>query len=296
MVSDPEQIFQHDQDLPALIRANPVPALFSDSTHQIWQCETGEGRVFLKVCQQAQLTSSPFWQGMNTLFAVDLPRQIGAFNILYAEVGQASPLRIPELIKSASMTAHHPAYLVCKEVQGHHIESDRVMLRHCQQLAEHLAHLHQKRSNHGGSIVQPELEATQWPVRLQQTLTYLAAQQDIQGSKLDIILAQAADIQLDSFSLIMPDLRWDQFFGDQTGLTALLDLDAIVYGPRELEFILLEYVLTPQQAVVFSQYYQSIQAIPALNAVRVPYRLLLYLMNVLGSQDLDAWMAAPQYW
>jgi hypothetical protein len=90
----------------------------------------------------------------------------------------------------------------------------------------------------------------------------------------------------------MPDLRWDQFLENDGKLSALVDLDAFVFAPRELDFILLEYLLNQQQARVFAQQYQQSHSLPDLSVVRKPYRLLLFLMNVLGEEDIDTWMQA----
>ena len=92
----------------------------------------------------------------------------------------------------------------------------------------------------------------------------------------------------------MPDLRWDQFLMQQGKLSALVDLDAIVYGPRTLEFVLLEYLLDQTQAECFATEYQNYQSIPDLTKVRLPYRLLLFLMNVLGETDLNSWLNHPE--
>ena len=61
-------------------------------------------------------------------------------------------------------------------------------------------------------------------------------------------------------------------------------------GPRELELVLLEYLLTPQQAEVFLNVYQSYLPWPDLSNQRLSYRLLLFLMNVLGETDIDKWL------
>lgn len=73
-----------------------------------------------------------------------------------------------------------------------------------------------------------------------------------------------------------------------------MDLDAIVYGPKTLEFVLLEYLLDQKQAEIFAVEYMNHQTIPDLTAVRLPYRLLLFLMNVLGEMDLNSWLNHPK--
>jgi hypothetical protein len=94
----------------------------------------------------------------------------------------------------------------------------------------------------------------------------------------------------------MPDLRWDQFLQHANKLTTLVDLDAFVYGPREVELVLLEYLFNDHQAKLFEKVYGQFQPIPALKQVRKSYRLLLFLMNVLGEGDLNKWMKTSGRW
>ena len=105
-------------------------------------------------------------------------------------------------------------------------------------------------------------------------------------------LNQVTGISVENFVPIMPDLRWDQFLQYDGKLSALVDLDAFVFGPRELELVLLEYLLDQQQAELFMLHYQQMHAMPDLSEVRTAYRLLLFLMNVLGEKNIDIWMQA----
>jgi aminoglycoside phosphotransferase (APT) family kinase protein len=94
----------------------------------------------------------------------------------------------------------------------------------------------------------------------------------------------------------MMDLRWDQMLHQQGQLSAIVDMDAYVIGPPELELILLEYQLSPEQAERFKAIYLDVADMPDLSAVRHTYRLLLFLMNSLGETDIQKWMSAPSYW
>lgn len=73
----------------------------------------------------------------------------------------------------------------------------------------------------------------------------------------------------------------------------VLDLDAYVFADRRLEFVMLEYLLSPKELNVFCEYYP--QKIPSLADVRKPYRDLLFLMNSLGETDLFKWQSHPTY-
>ncbi|HSR02817.1 MAG TPA: hypothetical protein VLM20_08490, partial [Methylophilaceae bacterium] len=64
--------------LPRLIaQAEAILSKFEDSTHQLWHCETVDGPLVLKVCDNNAISSSRFWYGMNELFAADFPKTIG---------------------------------------------------------------------------------------------------------------------------------------------------------------------------------------------------------------------------
>ena len=107
---------------------------------------------------------------------------------------------------------------------------------------------------------------------------------------LNTALQQAKAIEVDEFVPIMPDLRWDQFLQQNDRLSALVDLDAFVFGPKGIELVLLEYLLSEQQAEIFNRHYQQYAHIPDLTPFRISYRILLFLMNVLGEQNLDNWL------
>jgi hypothetical protein len=104
-------------------------------------------------------------------------------------------------------------------------------------------------------------------------------------------IEQAEKIIPNYFVPIMPDLRWDQFRIDKEGRLALMDLDAFVIGPRELELVLLEYILDKPQQSVFKKTYQTMLDYPDLSKVRLSYQVLLFAMNVLGETDLMKWIS-----
>ncbi|PHS24520.1 MAG: hypothetical protein COA83_07925 [Methylophaga sp.] len=277
------------QNLPELIQLTPLPKMFDDSTHQLWRCDTVEGEFMLKVCDGNAVANSTFWQGMSLLFDVQLPAQLGEFKGVYDLISQHSPLMIPDHIASDSENSNKQqrAFILTKMLSGSMVEPHDVDDEMMKALAKHISQMHAQQQTTWGRVTQPELALDDWPIRLQNTLITLAVQQDIPGNLLAEALSQAKTIKADFAVPIMLDLRWDQFLQENGKLSALVDLDAIVYAPRELELVLLEYILTPKQAIIFkSEYPYSID----LSQVRQPYRLLLFLMNVLGKKDVGCWM------
>ncbi len=282
------------QDLPALIQpASPISAKFEDSTHLLWLCETVDGLMVLKVCNHKTIQNSMFWLGMNQLFEINFPASLAHINKTHHFVTQQSELQSPEFIASEASVFVLSRYLDGDHVDFEYISDDMVI-----QLARHLAKLHQSKHSHWGAFHHAEFSNIHWPRRLQDSLIKLAEAHSITIPEdiLEQALQQAAKLELDTFVPIMLDLRWDQMLHQQGQLSAIVDMDAFVIGPREVELVLLEYQLNQHQANIFAQAYRVITDWPDLSQHRFSYRLLLFLMNSLGETDMKKWLNAPIRW
>ena len=281
-------------------RVDSIPQAFSDSTHHLWRLqgstETHENH-FLKVCSN---TESPFWQIMNKLFEFDLNTEIAYFPHNYEFIDQACSLEIPELVKAESIT-NKKAFILTSELNGSAIDSN-INDQMVQQLASHLAELHSNKIPTWGSLNTPKFNTSTWSNRLRSTLinsdkkwggVLLKSNNDSNANSKNYLkqaLEACSDIKAIDFVPMILDLRWDQFWQQDNSITALVDLDAFVYAPRELDFVILEYLLTSNQVSFFKETYVKQHAIPNLNESRLAYRLLLFYMQILGETDLDVWM------
>lgn len=285
---------QQQEGLPALVKpASLFEAKFEDSTHQLWYCETVDGPMVLKLCNQDTVAQSVFWQGMNGLFTTDFPASLADIDKLYHFVGDHGLLAAPEYIASQASVFVLARYLEGDDVIPTHISNMMVA-----RLAHHIAQFHQQRRVGWGAFHQTAFSAEQWSSRLQSTLVALVELHPtaIPDTILEQALQQASTIKHTAFSPIMMDLRWDQMLHQQGELSAVVDMDAFVIGPRELELVLLEYQLNSTQADLFKQAYQYSAELPDLSEQRYCYRLLLFLMNSLGESDINQWMNAPTRW
>lgn len=274
----------------------PIPSLYEDSSHHIFLHEAPHGKEIIKALNSQSTNDSDFWQGMERFFGVDLKQQVPAFESLYPLMAQSSPLNIPTLLDSLispteGIWAIKTDFLPGQAVQTEHISSHMI-----RQLAEHLAKLHQIQSDHFGYIVNGTQKQQDWPLHLKKQLDqWLTVRPVLSLSEKDAFIAQIDErFQSVSFGVIMPDLRWDQFLQLDGTLTALTDLDALVFGPVELDWVLLEYLLTPEQAQAFCVEYERHHSIPAIADVRSVYRMMLFLMNVLGEKNYQAWRDQPR--
>lgn len=294
MVNYPGLTENQQKDLPALIQpASLIAAKFEDSTHQLWHCETVDGPMVLKLCNHQTIKISTFWLGMNDLFEIDFPASLAHIDKTHHFVNNEGGLQIPEHIASEASAFVLARYLEGEDVDFEHVSDEMVI-----QLAMHIAKLHHFQYSKWGALHQTLFPSTQWSTRLQHTLSALAELHPITISEqvLETALLHAADVEIETFVPIMLDLRWDQMLHQQGQLTAIVDMDAFVVGPRELELVLIEYQLNEHQADVFIHAYQANAVWPDLTKQRFCYRLLLFLMNSLGETDVNKWMNAPIRW
>ena len=278
--------------LPEYEKVDSISQAFSDSTHQLWrlQCSSLDGKNhFLKVCSH---TDSPFWRIMQDLFGFDLRTEIASFSNTYAFIDKACGLEIPELIEAETID-NNKAYILTSVLNGN-VTGSNIKDQRVQQLANHLAELHSNSSNTWGSLNNPIFHASDWSLRLETTLIESAKKWGGVFLQSDEYLKQALEacalIKTTEFISMMPDLRWDQFLQKDDVISALVDLDAFVFAPRELDFVILEYLLFPDQIRIFSDVYSKHHDIPEIKQARPAYLLLLFYMQILGETDLDGWM------
>jgi aminoglycoside phosphotransferase (APT) family kinase protein len=82
-----------------------------------------------------------------------------------------------------------------------------------------------------------------------------------------------------------------QFLVQNGKLSAVVDVEAYAVGPRELDFVGLEYVLDETAVAPFLKGYASILQPPDISVYRKAYRYFYRLLGVQGSVDLDRWLA-----
>jgi hypothetical protein len=94
---------------------------------------------------------------------------------------------------------------------------------------------------------------------------------------------------------VMLDVDATQFLGDGGHITALVDTDAYVVAPRELDFVGYEYELDAPGAAAFARGYRAILPLPDLTSARPVYRYLFRLLGVQGTVPLEEWLAWPAW-
>ena len=91
----------------------------------------------------------------------------------------------------------------------------------------------------------------------------------------------------------MVDMDSRQLLSDGTRVTSIVDTEAYVLGPRELDLLTLEDNFNQETAGSFKLGYQSIKPFPDLSIIRNIYRFFYGLMQVKGPIEINAWMSRP---
>lgn len=281
-----------ESDFPNRVEVLPSP--FSDSSHHIvFQYFDNHTEVVKGVRDLAQQT--PIWQGIDHLFGVTLSQQIAAFEISYPWLAEYTDLQLPVWLHTYEDEQHQACAVRSSFLTGHALQAEAVQPLMVEQLAQHLGGWHRLRSTKFGGLSHPQGEQSSWPKRLESYLQTLpetcASDRQLKQQSLQQLAEQQAVFLTDPFGVIMTDLRWDQFLADDNRLVALTDLDAVLYGPVALEWVLLEVILTEQQAQQFLEAYPGEP--PRLKPVRSVYRAVLSQFQVFGEQNAQAWLDFP---
>lgn len=292
----PEYLFAANRHWPALIDAALMPAMFDDSTHELWHCQTADGPFILKVCEPDRLMSSATWQVMQSLFDFSLADELGSTQQVRHLINQHGLLAIPDVIDAAAPSGEAPGFILSRFADGESLNAEILSMSMVEDFARHIARLHQQAKADWGLLTVADKSAQQWPEQLIKTFLRFSSQLKIGEPWLYRVMSDIEQITPSWFCPVMLDNRWDQYLHSSGRLTTLVDIDAFVMAPPELELVLLEYQLSEAQAACFAQVYQQYQPMPELSAVRSSYRLLLFLMNALGETDLDKWMRSATKW
>jgi hypothetical protein len=288
MLTYPQLTSSEQAHLPKLL-AKPIamPSKFDDSTHNIWHCQTADGEMVLKVCNQLAIKQSTFWLGLNHLFAADFPNNLAYIERTHHLLGQNGALPVPKFVATAPNR-----FVLTRYLAGHDLNTGQISEAQVVALANHIAHLHQPTYAQWGSLHAPTFATPDWGNRLHTTLCYLVTQRGLSmtESLIEKILSEAKYIQESIFVAMMLDLRWDQLRSLENGDLALIDLDAFVIAPKNLDLVLLQYLLTPAQWLLFKTQYCQVHTWPDYTLQKPSYQLLLFLMNILGETNLTRWM------
>lgn len=271
-----------------------------ENANEIWDVVTPRGAFVVRIPRaDAGKPRHPFWDGLYKLFGLHVYVDIESQAPLAQVIHDRSPLRVPHVRSvDVSGTLIGRPYTIVERLPGKPAQLDLGPGREliAQDLGAHLGGVHRARFEYWGTFEgHPRFNPREWPSRLADTLAVLAERDHADAAKVRATLsrfqAQARALPVPQhLTLVFPDLRPSQFLEHDGRLTALVDIESMVIGPRELDLVAIEYSLPPQHVGAFRRGYEKYLPLPPLADVRALYRYVYYLIDILAEPDFDRWM------
>ncbi|MBT2701598.1 hypothetical protein J7E79_30585 [Bacillus sp. ISL-40] len=267
---------------------------YEDHASDVWLVKTDNQEVVVRSSRMKEEPNNEFWWGCKRLFGID-PRNVFNLEHLNNTLSDLTSIPIPRVINKGEKLSRQ--FVVVEKLKGELVQSfigqpSSVL----QSLGEGLAKIHQYQENYVGNPpgnfkISLEEFNQHLKVMIAQLISrFYSDQEQIKGKLFEIndLLNGLPVPEYSTFILI--DMDPTQFLSNGKVITGLVDTEAYVIAPRELDFIGLEYVLDEKSALNFKIGYERVMKIPDLTRCRTPYRYLYRLLSVQGSVDIENWL------
>lgn len=242
------------------------------------------------------MAEHPFWRTLRLLFGIN-PLVTRESVTTYTFLVDISPIPVPNVLQVG--VAEEREWLVVQLMEGRPLKdfndlSDVGLL----EFGRNLGSIHARRfatlGNPSGSI---RFAPYEFPHRLANAFRY-AVGNYYAGTRLSGMLDEmckaATELRLPvAGALVMPDISPGQFLKEGGRIAAMIDVDAYVVGPRELDLVCLEFFIDDRAAALISKGYSEICPLPQLEQVRFVYRYLFRLLDMIPGH-VEEWLSWPR--
>ena len=270
--------------------------IIGDSTNKVYELNFQNTEYIVKKCKIDENNLSIFWQYMKYVFGHNFHDQIISLEILFEKLCNefipiAKPVSIDPLLQ----------YHVYERINGKDYlpdmfpENSNIHL----QLGKYIGYQHKFEYKKHGTIYSQKQNSFG---------------NDIYGFSENIIRkywTNRNDVKyyfngifrnkmlFDGFSLIMPDISANQFIFsfDMDKINGVIDLDAYIIGPRELELTIIELCIPNNEcANCFKKGYENFTKLPLLREYRNIFRFVSYLCDLENTENMEEFMRKNIYY
>jgi hypothetical protein len=266
---------------------------FADHGSSVFEVRTAREHVIARSFRSAGAGGS-FWSTLRALFGID-PRVASEAVPIYELLSEISPIPVPGLRRVG--TASGRAWLVVELMTGAPLTSFAELSGDgLRELGRGLATIHRRRfdtlGSPSGSLRYPPED---FPRRLAKLVRTAAGAGLIDAALAGEMCAAAGELPPPAAgALVLPDIFPPQFLARDGRVTAIVDVDAYVVGPRELDLVGLELFLDEVTAAHVARGYREIAELPALESVRRVYRYFLWVLDMNPTVlDVDGFVDRP---
>lgn len=252
------------------------------------------------VVRASRLTGEPendFWWGLWCLFGTD-PRRVFELKVIHHYLADFGSISVPRVIRMGYVEGR--PHIVVERMHGHTLRSfsalpDNALRDPGRALARIQSHEFDWCGSPGDTLRYAPVEFHR---RLASTMEQLVVRFYRGNTEIEAQLRPMCEAALalpapKAGALVMADMDRSQFLTDGVQLTALVDTEAYVVAPRELDLIGMEYVLDTRGAAFVAEGYREVLPLPDVSAVRRVYRYFCRLIRIQGAVRLDKWLAWP---
>jgi hypothetical protein len=267
---------------------------YEDHASDVWLVKTENQEVVVRSSRMKEEPNNDFWWGCKKLFGID-PRRAFELEYINNTLSDLTSIPVPRVINKGESDTRE--FVVVEKLKGKVVQSfinqpSSVL----QSFGEGLAKIHKYKQNYvGNPSGKFGVSLEEFNQHLKETMAKLVSRfynhdVEIKGRLVEMneLLNGLPIPEVSTFVLV--DMDPTQFLSDGKRISGLVDTEAYVMAPRELDFVGLEYVLDEKSAMDFKIGYEKVMNLPDLTKCRTPYRYLYRLLSVQGSVSLEEWL------
>jgi len=270
--------------------------LIGDSTNKVYIFEYQNKKYILKRCNMNENNTSIFWQYLENVFGYNFHDQINNLEILYKKLSNefipiAKPVFINPLLKDH----------VYEKINGKDYSPDTFPENtniHLQ-LGKFIGNIHKLEYKNYGAIYAQNKDTFENAINNFAETTFKKHWTNRDDIKKYFNTVFQEKTAFDNFALIMPDISANQFVfsDDMTKINGVVDLDAYIIGPKELELTIIEMCIPNNEcANYFKKGYELFGKLPLLEKHRKIFRFVSFLCDPEYNENIEKFMAKNVYY
>lgn len=314
-----------------LLEVTPIPKLYKDSSHAIYCLKFAKSseKLVMKLCAETSFSSqdstarqdtiscqNAFWQGVEHLFNLRICQSLKYVEKKAQWLDSISAFAVSDylVVDSIAIDSYVYSFQIMRcvldgplnfDLQTGRLgfQSEELVDRLVTSLSKHLlgtsgqdfprdafteADVYLNLAD-GGSAwwrakvwsllqasVKPKISMAEW-------------------DELQQVFDQNFPSKVERWKPVVLDFRWDQVLvSERLEKITLLDLDALVIAPTELEWVMLEVVLETEVFEKLLLRFQAESSVPQIENHRLVYRALCFAMNLTGESSWQVMRNLPK--
>ncbi|GKU79196.1 phosphotransferase [Paenibacillus sp. L3-i20] len=266
----------------------------------VWLVKTESNEYVVRSSGVDDTIDAPFLWACRNLFGIDLSQtyRIENINILLEQI--TKNISFPRVLQKEMIDGRQ--VIVVEKMNGEKSKFLNKSTGTMEDFGKTMAEIHSyKLYECGCPYGDMRYPLEQFPEKLIEAIKVLTSRyyssNPVITNQVDVYCTAALKMPIPKFaSYIMLDMDPRQFLFNNNRVNAIVDTEAYVLGPREMDLVAIECSLDENGARAFRKGYTKVLSFPELSQIRELYRFLFCLLEIKGpSYDLKRWLSHPHY-